>query len=333
VYDTTPSGAVLTEWGAKWWNGSALENQPWFPPPAGTGGCYSQGKRDKCSDYDMLGRPTAGWSIPEGIVDIFKYDYGWGIPMQGIGFCEFSGAQPGAFPIAYCSDAFKAKHFLGDLVAAQQTISSVRESNVTSVTSEVNLFDGSNLTDWVHHQTGFPLDGNPFSLFRVVKSNIEVNYDQSPYGMYSTLCTKQAYSAYTLSLEFQYYGVPHKYTPTYKWGWLLGSENSSGRNSGIFIHADKMGNNRNVEVNLYETGEFVYNNDMWYTVNVVVDGATMTAGVTGVFSGDSVANIKAFPLGGGNAFAPATSPNNGHICLQNEYHPIRFRNVKLNSLT
>lgn len=335
VFDPTPSGANLTAFGAKWWSGEGpLENTG--GPPTGNNGCFSQGMRDKCADYVAAGSPGEGWPIPKGWIDVFLYDYGWGIPLHDMGLCETSwGYMPFAHPIAICSAAFKIEHFSGMLAASVTERESVRSSLPITPTSEVVLFDGTTLAGWRHSQLGFARGDDPFHLFRVKEGTIEVSFADAPHGMYSVLCTEESYTMYELGFEFQFFGGPHVYTPTYKWGWIGGEEDSAGVNSGVFLHSDTNGNNRNVEVNLKEFPlfGFTYILGEWYTGHVRVDGnASTTAEITGNFGGAVATKTLPGP-GFPNAFSYSEQePQHGSICLQNEMHPIRFRNLKLNPL-
>lgn len=95
-------------------------------------------------------------------------------------------------------------------------------------TSEwIQLFNGTDLTNWNVKITGYPLDENFGNTFRVEDSLLKVRYDayENFDNKFGHIFYKNQYSHYKMRLEYRFVGGQAPGGP----GWAL-------RNSGIMIH-------------------------------------------------------------------------------------------------
>ncbi len=236
-----------------------------------------------------------------------------------------------------------------------------------NVENWVDLFNGTDLTDWEIKLNGYDAGDNYKETFRVTDGILEVNYDN--YDLfeerYGVLVHKEPFSHYRLLVEYRFTGEQLSDGP----GWAY-------RNSGLMLHSQSVASmlkDQNFPVsievqllggngiddrttlnlctpgtNVVMEGELVtkhcvnstsatFHGDDWVTVEIEVLGSDR---FIHRINGDTVLQYDLPQVGGGNVdnydtalFTEGELLEGGYIGLQSESHPIEFRIVRLLNLT
>ena len=226
----------------------------------------------------------------------------------------------------------------------------------------IQLFNGSDLDDWVVKIRGYPAGDNYADTFRVADGLLAVVYDG--YGDYEDrfghLFFRQPFSHYRLRVEYRFTGEQVPKAPQ----WAL-------RNSGVMIHGQSAksmakdqsfpvsievqllggkGTGKRTTANLCTPGTHVvmdgelitrhvidsssktYHGDQWVTAEVEVRGNTITHFV----EGEKVLTYTDPQLDENDPDAKRLLEaghqkmlTGGTISLQSESHPVDFRKVEL----
>jgi hypothetical protein len=231
----------------------------------------------------------------------------------------------------------------------------------------IQLFNGTNLDDWIvkihHHDAGV----NFGNTFRVEDSIIKVSYDQYENfnDQFGHLYYKTPFSDYHLKLEYRFTGELQKGAPSYT---LL--------NSGVMFHSQDprtMPKEQNWPISvemqflaglgdgkprptgnmcspgtdivykgkLYDghclnSSSKTYPKSEWVRAELIVLHDSL---VTHIINGDTVLQYSKPTMGGGvvagydNAiWQPGKPLTSGYIALQSEGQPVEFRNIFLRKL-
>ena len=229
----------------------------------------------------------------------------------------------------------------------------------------IQLFNGKNLDEWKVKITGYELNDNHASTFRVEDGVLKVAYDQYEKfdGKFGHIFYDQPFSNYLLRLEYRFVGDQCPGGP----GWAF-------RNSGIMIHGQSPESMRkdqkfpvSIEVqllggggtgdrptaNLCTPGTHIvidgklvtrhcnssrsktYHGDQWVSVEVEVHGNKL---IKHVIDGETVMEYTQPQLDEKDADARKLIKDGdkmlhgGSISLQAESHPVEFRKVELRKL-
>jgi hypothetical protein len=251
--------------------------------------------------------------------------------------------------------------------------SGCRPADSTAVNTEqmewIQLFNGTDLSDWSIKFAKHDLDDNFNNTFRVENGILKVSYDDWTGfdGEFGHIFYRQPYSQYIVAAEYRFVGEQvTRAGPNLGW---------ARRNNGIMVHsqsAASMGRDQDfpisVEVqllgglgegarstaNLCTPGTHVvmdgslvtehcinsssqtYDGDQWVRVEVLVLGDSL---IKHIVSGDTVLTYSQPQIGGGVVadFDPAVFQDGkllseGYIALQAETAPVEFRKVELLNL-
>jgi Domain of Unknown Function (DUF1080) len=227
------------------------------------------------------------------------------------------------------------------------------------------LFNGTNLNNWVIKIKDHPLNENYGNTFRVSDGVMKVSYDQYDdfKEQYGHIFYNQRFTAYLLVVEYRFTGVQVKNGP----GWAI-------RNSGAMLHCQQpetmaldqdfpisleeqyLGGNGADErstANLCTPGTNVVLNKQLYTQHCITSSSK-------TFHGDQWVHVEALVLGdsvikhvaGTDTVLVYEKPQydgrdkwvkmaglqdgalikSGYISLQGESHPIEFRKVEIYNL-
>ena len=229
----------------------------------------------------------------------------------------------------------------------------------------IQLFNSTDLDDWVVKFSGFPLGENLNNTFRVEDGILKVSYDNYKEfnGEYGHIFFKTPYSHYKLRVEYRFVGEQ-----------VPGGESWAFRNNGIMFHcqapetveidqdfpvsveAQLLGGDGISErptMNVCTPGTDIYmdtalitqhcinsisetyNGDVWVTAELVVYGDSL---IYHKVDGNVVLAYKRPQVGGTNKPADYPLPDGtpvkgGYIALQAESHPTEFRKVELLDLS
>lgn len=185
-------------------------------------------------------------------------------------------------------------------------------------TSNIQLFNGKNLSNWVFQLKDPAID--PATVFTVQNGVIHIKGD--PFGY---MRTKDEYSEYMLHVEWRYPGVAsnsgvfiHAQLPDTIWLKCFECQLKSG-NAGDFVcmngaKMNEIKNNSRVVTKMAPSSEKPVGE--WNTMEVTCKSNTIEVYVNGTLQNK----------------ATGTSETKGHICLQSEGKDIEFRNVFITNL-
>jgi hypothetical protein len=231
----------------------------------------------------------------------------------------------------------------------------------------VQLFNGRNLDGWSPKITGYDLNDNFGTTFRVENGVMKVAYDKYDAfkSRFGHIFYNQKFSHYIIAVEYRFTGEQVPGGPA----WAF-------RNSGIMVHCQPpatMGKDQDfpisIEVQLLGGGPTgdrptanvctpgtnivrngvlttqhcinstskTYRGDQWVRVEAEVIGSER---IIHRVNGETVLSYEKPQIGGGNVtnFNPSakqdgTLLNEGYISLQSESHPVEFRKVELLNLS
>lgn len=231
----------------------------------------------------------------------------------------------------------------------------------------VQLFNGSDLSDWVvkihHHDAGV----NFGNTFRVEDGVIKVRYDQ--YGdfndQFAHLYYKEPFSRFHLSLEYRFTGELQRGAPEYtllnsgvmfhsqdprtmpkeqdwpisvEMQFLAGLGDGQPRPTGNMCSpgTDIVYEGRVYEDHCLNSSSKTYAKDEWVHAELIVYGDSL---IQHIINGDTVLQYTQPTMGGGvvngydsTLWQPGKRLTSGYIALQSEGQPIDFRNVKIRKL-
>lgn len=231
----------------------------------------------------------------------------------------------------------------------------------------VQLFNGSDLSDWVvkihHHDAGV----NFGNTFRVEGGVIKVRYDQ--YGdfndQFAHLYYKEPFSRFHLSLEYRFTGELQRGAPEYtllnsgvmfhsqdprtmpkeqdwpisvEMQFLAGLGDGQPRPTGNMCSpgTDIVYEGRVYEDHCLNSSSKTYAKDEWVHAELIVYGDSL---IQHIINGDTVLQYTQPTMGGGvvngydsTLWQPGKRLTSGYIALQSEGQPIEFRNVKIRKL-
>jgi len=193
-----------------------------------------------------------------------------------------------------------------------------KQSRRAGTTSNIQLFNGKNLSNWVFHLKDPAVD--PSTVFSVKDGVVHIKGD--PFGY---MRTKDVYSEYTLHVEWRYPGEAsnsgvfiHAQLPDTIWLKCFECQLKSG-NAGDFVcmngaKMNEMKNNSRVVAKMGASSEKPVGE--WNSMEVICKSNTIEVIVNGTLQNK----------------ATGISDTKGHICLQSEGKDIEFRNVFLTKL-
>jgi len=193
-----------------------------------------------------------------------------------------------------------------------------KQSRRAGTTSNIQLFNGKNLSNWVFHLKDPAVD--PSTVFSVKDGVVHIKGD--PFGY---MRTKDVYSEYTLHVEWRYPGEAsnsgvfiHAQLPDTIWLKCFECQLKSG-SAGDFVcmngaKMNEMKNNSRVVAKMGASSEKPVGE--WNSMEVICKSNTIEVIVNGTLQNK----------------ATGISDTKGHICLQSEGKDIEFRNVFLTKL-
>ncbi len=193
-----------------------------------------------------------------------------------------------------------------------------RQSRRAGTTTNIQLFNGKNLSNWVFHLKDPTVD--PSTVFTVRDGVVHIKGD--PFGY---MRTKDVYSEYTLHVEWRYPGEAsnsgvfiHAQLPDTIWLKCFECQLKSG-SAGDFVcmngaKMNEMKNNSRVVAKMAASSEKPVGE--WNSMEVICKSNTIEVIVNGTLQNK----------------ATGISDTKGHICLQSEGKDIEFRNVFLAQL-
>jgi len=193
-----------------------------------------------------------------------------------------------------------------------------RQSRRAGTTTNIQLFNGKNLSNWVFHLKDPAVD--PSIVFTVRDGVVHIKGD--PFGY---MRTKDVYSEYTLHVEWRYPGEAsnsgvfiHAQLPDTIWLKCFECQLKSG-SAGDFVcmngaKMNEMKNNSRVVAKMAASSEKPVGE--WNSMEVICKSNTIEVIVNGTLQNK----------------ATGISDTKGHICLQSEGKDIEFRNVFLTQL-
>ena len=230
----------------------------------------------------------------------------------------------------------------------------------------IQLFNGEDLEAWTVKITGYDVEENYGSTFRVEDGLLKVRYDQyDEFGQrFGHLFYQEPFSSYILAVEYRFVGEQVAGGP----GWAI-------KNSGVMLHAQPpatmkkqqdfpisiegqllggTGTGERSTANLCTPGTHVvmdgelatqhciqsesatYEGDQWVRAEFVMLGDSL---VRHVVEGNAVMEYTKPQIGGGQVSPvdPSVKQDGklleeGYIALQSESHPVDFRKVELLNL-
>jgi len=192
------------------------------------------------------------------------------------------------------------------------------KSRRAGTTTNIQLFNGKNLSNWVFHLKDPAVD--PSTVFTVRDGVVHIKGD--PFGY---MRTKDVYSEYTLHVEWRYPGEAsnsgvfiHAQLPDTIWLKCFECQLKSG-SAGDFVcmngaKMNEMKNNSRVVAKMAASSEKPVGE--WNSMEVICKSNTIEVIVNGTLQNK----------------ATGISDTKGHICLQSEGKDIEFRNVFLTQL-
>jgi len=192
------------------------------------------------------------------------------------------------------------------------------KSRRAGTTTNIQLFNGKNLSNWVFHLKDPAV--NPSTVFTVRDGVVHIKGD--PFGY---MRTKDVYSEYTLHVEWRYPGEAsnsgvfiHAQLPDTIWLKCFECQLKSG-SAGDFVcmngaKMNEMKNNSRVVAKMAASSEKPVGE--WNSMEVICKSNTIEVIVNGTLQNK----------------ATGISDTKGHICLQSEGKDIEFRNVFLTQL-
>jgi len=192
------------------------------------------------------------------------------------------------------------------------------KSRRAGTTTNIQLFNGKNLSNWVFHLKDPAVD--PSTVFTVRDGVVHIKGD--PFGY---MRTKDVYSEYTLHVEWRYPGEAsnsgvfiHAQLPDTIWLKCFECQLKSG-SAGDFVcmngaKMNEMKNNSRVVAKMAASSEKPVGE--WNSMEVICKSNTLEVIVNGTLQNK----------------ATGISDTKGHICLQSEGKDIEFRNVFLTQL-
>jgi len=186
-------------------------------------------------------------------------------------------------------------------------------------TETIKLFNGKDLSNWAFHLRDASVD--PTKVFTVQNGVIHITGD--PFGY---MRTKDAYSDYTLHVEWRYPGelsnsgiFVHAQLPDTIWLKCIECQLQSG-NAGDFVCMNGADMKERTDKSKRVIRKMAASNEKpageWNTMEIVCKTNTIEVIVNGVLQNK----------------ATGVSDASGHICLQSEGKAIEFRNVYLTKL-
>jgi len=186
-------------------------------------------------------------------------------------------------------------------------------------TETIKLFNGKDLSNWAFHLRDASVD--PTKVFTVQNGVIHITGD--PFGY---MRTKDAYSDYTLHVEWRYPGelsnsgiFVHAQLPDTIWLKCIECQLQSG-NAGDFVCMNGADMKERTDKSKRVIRKMAASNEKpageWNTIEIVCKTNTIDVIVNGVLQNK----------------ATGVSDASGHICLQSEGKAIEFRNVYLTKL-
>jgi hypothetical protein len=215
---------------------------------------------------------------------------------------------------------------LAILIAASATLNSQprqknakdRQSRRSTKTTDILLFNGKNLSNWVFYLRDPAVD--PASVFTVQNGVIHIKGD--PFGY---MRTKDSYSEYNLHLEYRWpeeatnSGIfIHAIPPDTIWLTTFECQLKAGSAGDLIcMNGSKMNEKKENSIvisKLATSSEKPVGE--WNTIEVICKANTIEVYVNGVLQNRGT----------------GVSANEGHICLQSEGKAIEFRNLLLKKL-
>lgn len=183
-------------------------------------------------------------------------------------------------------------------------------------TSVVKLFNGKNLNNWEFHLRDASVD--PATVFTAADGVIKIKGE--PFGY---MRTKDAYSDYTLSLEWRWPSEPtnsgvfvHTQLPDTIWPKCIECQLKAG-SAGDFVCMNGADMNERKDKAVRSVKKLAESSEKpageWNKMVVVCMGNTVTVSVNGVVQNKGT----------------GLNVSSGHICLQSEGRELEFRNVIL----
>jgi len=229
----------------------------------------------------------------------------------------------------------------------------------------IQLFNGTDLSDWTIKFSGHALNENYKNTFRVENGLLKVSYDEydSFDAIFGHIFYKEKFSHYILRIEYRFIGEQVPGGPGWAYknnGAMLHSQApetmSLDQDFPVSIEAQLLGGDEEGErptANLCTPGTHVVMNNMlvtqhcinsnsktyhgeeWVTVELHVKGNEV---IHHVIDGDTVLTYSSPQIGGTNKpetfpLADGTPLTEGFIALQAESHPTEFRIVELLDLS
>jgi len=201
---------------------------------------------------------------------------------------------------------------------SRQKNAKVKQSRSDGITKNIQLFNGKNLSNWVFHLKDQSVD--PSTVFTVRDGVVHIKGD--PFGY---MRTKDAYSDYTLHVEWRYPGEAsnsgvfiHAQVPDTIWLKCFECQLKSG-SAGDFVcmngaKMNEIKNNSRVVPKMAASSEKPVGE--WNAMEVICKSSTIEVIVNGTLQNK----------------ATGISDTMGHICLQSEGKDIEFRNVFITKL-
>jgi hypothetical protein len=183
-------------------------------------------------------------------------------------------------------------------------------------TATVKLFNGKDLKNWEFHLRDASV--NPATVFTVTDGVIKIKGE--PFGY---MRTKDAYSDYTLSLEWRWPSEPtnsgvfiHAQLPDTIWPKCIECQLKAG-SAGDFVCMNGADMNERKDKAVRSVKKLAESSEKpageWNRMEVVCVGNTVTVSVNGVVQNKGT----------------GLNVTSGHICLQSEGRDLEFRNVIL----
>ncbi|AYB35579.1 DUF1080 domain-containing protein [Chryseolinea soli] len=230
-----------------------------------------------------------------------------------------------------------------------------------------NLFNGSDISNWIVKINHHPVGDNYGETFRVEEGMIKVRYDHYKKfdGQFGHLYYKSPFSKFHLSLEYQFIGQVRDDAPA-----------NTALNSGVMFHAQDprtmnvdqgwpicvemqflaeledgqprptgnmcspgteiLFNGKRYESHCLDSSSPSYKPGTWVKADLIVLGDSL---ITHLINGDTVLQYSKPTIGGGSVeeyntseWQPGKALKSGFIALQSEGQPINFRNIKIRLL-
>lgn len=254
------------------------------------------------------------------------------------------------------------------LIAATVFFNGCAPTNKSGTKNDwIQLFNGSNLDDWMvkvhHHEAGV----NFGNTFRAEENMIKVRYDQYDdfNNQFAHLYYKTPFSHFHLKLEYRFTGALQKGAPPYtilnsgimfhsqdprtilkeqdwpisvEMQFLAGLDDGQPRPTGNMCSpgTDIMYQGRRYDGHCLNSTSKTYDKNEWVKAELIVYGDSL---IQHIINGDTVLQYSKPTMGGGvvngydtQLWQPGKPLNSGYIALQSEGQPIDFRNIELRDL-